>query len=139
MSRFKVGQTVYYGRGEKMKTLVVAKVHKNPLIPVRQYTFEAPNDGWGCGEQSLRDTPDGRDLRLGECFVDDDKVEVPTRINTIASAKRHPIFMDRLEGGLDVGNTFSDSDIFFRPNIKMVRWLKEHANGRLIIDVGCGQ
>jgi len=139
MARFKVGQTVYYGRGDKEKQLVVAKVHKNPLLPIHQYSFEAPNDGWACGEQSLRAKSDDADLRLKDCFVDDHDVLVPTRINTIASAKRHPIFMDRLEGGLDVGGSFSDSDIFFRPNLKMVRWLKEHANGRLIIDVGCGQ
>lgn len=138
MSRFKVGQTVYYGRGEKMKTLVVAKVHKNPLIPVRQYTFEAPNDGWGCGEQSLRKTPDGADLRLRDCFVDDETV-VPTRINTIASAKRNPIMMDRVEQFGDVSKLFGDSDVFFRPDLKLVDWLKKYANGRMIIDVGSGQ
>jgi SAM-dependent methyltransferase len=139
MSRFKVGQTVYSGRGDKMQTLVVAKVHKNPLLPVRQYTFEAPNDGWACGEQSLRATPDGEDLRLRDCFVDDHEEQVPTIINTIASAKRNPIFMDRTSEFGDVSNLFSDSDIFFRPDINFVKWLIAHANGRMIMDIGCGQ
>lgn len=138
-AKFKVGQTVYSGRGDKMQTLVIAKVHKNPLIPIHQYSFEAPNDGWACGEQSLRATPDGRDLKMGECFVDGHDDEVRTRINTLASAKRHPIFMDRLEGGLDVGGLFDDSDVFFRPDITFVKWLIKYANGRIIVDVGSGQ
>jgi hypothetical protein len=137
-ARFKVGQTVFSGRGDKEKKMVVARVIKNPLIPIHQYTFEAPHNGFACGEQSIRAKSDNPDLKLGDCFVDDGS-EVPTMINTIASAKRHPIMMDRLEGGLDVGDLFSDSDIFFRPDLKLCEWLKDHANGRLIMDVGCGQ
>ena len=133
-SRFKKGQTVFMDERE----LVIKKVHKNPLIPIYQYSFEAPNDGFACGEQSLRAKSTDRDLTLSECFVDDGS-EVPTVFNTIASARRHPIMMDRLEGGMDVGELFADSDIFFRPDLKMVRWLKERANGRMIIDVGSGQ
>jgi hypothetical protein len=138
MARFKVGQTVYSGRGDKEKAMVVARVIKNPLIPIHQYTFEAPNDGFACGEQSIRAKPNNPDLTLTECFVDDG-TEVPIIINTIASAKTHPIMMDRLEGGIEVGELFEDSDIFFRPDPKMVKWIKERANGRLILDIGCGQ
>ncbi len=137
-ARFKVGQTVYSGRGDKEKAMVVARVIKNPLIPIHQYTFEAPNDGFACGEQGIRAKSDNPDLSLSECFVDDGS-EVPVAINTIASATRKSIMMDRLEGGMDVGTLFDDSDIFFRPNPKMVRWLKERANGRLILDIGSGQ
>lgn len=138
MARFKVGQTVYSGRGDKEKAMIVARVIKNPLIPIHQYTFEAPNDGFASGEQSIRAKSDNPDLKLRDCFVDDGS-EVPTVINTIASATRKSIMMDRLEGGMDVGTLFDDSDIFFRPNPKMVRWLKERANGRLILDIGSGQ
>jgi hypothetical protein len=138
MARFKVGQTVYSGRGDKEKAMIVARVHKNPLIPIHQYSFEAPNDGFACGEQSIRAKSDNPDLKLRDCFVDDGS-EVPIAINTIASATRKSIMMDRLEGGMDVGKLFEDSDIFFRPDLKMVRWLKERANGRLILDIGSGQ
>jgi len=68
MSRFKVGQTVYMGRGIKLKTLVVKQVFENPLLPIRQYGFEAPNDGFICGEQSIRATINGNDLRVKDCF-----------------------------------------------------------------------
>jgi len=138
MARFKVGQTVYSGRGDNEKKMVVARVIKNPLIPIHQYTFEAPYDGFASGEQSIRAKSDSPDLKLRDCFVDDGS-EVPTRINTIASATRKSIMMDRLEGGMDVGTLFDDSDIFFRPDLKMVKWLKERANGRLIMDIGSGQ
>lgn len=67
MSRFKVGQTVYMDRGDKMRTLVVARVIDNPMIPLYQYSFEAPNGGFACGEQSIRDSVEGRDLRILEC------------------------------------------------------------------------
>lgn len=66
-SRFKVGQTVYSGRGDKLETLVIKKVYQNPLIPVRQYSFE-PLGNVLYGEQSLREDIDGRDLKMGECF-----------------------------------------------------------------------
>lgn len=138
MARFKVGQTVYSGRGDKEKAMVVARVIKNPLIPIHQYTFEAPHDGFACGEQSIRAKSDNPDLKLRDCFVDDGS-EVPTAFNTMASAFRKPIMMDRLESGIDVGSLFSDSDVFFRPDLKLVEWLKNYANGRMIIDVGCGQ
>lgn len=65
-SRFTVGQTVYMGRGEHLKTLVVERVIENPLLPIRQYGFEGV--GFFCGEQSIRKTIDGRDLKIGECF-----------------------------------------------------------------------
>ena len=131
-ARFKKGQTVFMDEQE----LVIERVHKNPLIPVYQYSFIGK--GFACGEQSLRAKKTDRDLTMSECFVDDG-TEVPTVINTIASATRKSIMMDRLEGGIDVGTLFDDSDIFFRPNPKMVRWLKERANGRLILDIGSGQ
>jgi len=139
MARFKVGQTVFMGRGDKERAMVVARVIKNPLIPIHQYTFEAPHDGFACGEQSIRAKSDSPDLKLKDCFVKDHEREVPIRINTIASAMRHPIMMDRLESGHDVGDLFEDSDVFFRPDLNLCKWLKERANGRLIMDIGSGQ
>lgn len=133
MARFKTGQTVYMGRGDKERELIVDRVIKNPLIPIHQYTFEAPNDGFACGEQSIRAKSSNPDLKLRDCFVDEDNV--PTMINTIASACRHPINGDD-EG---FGSAFSDTDVFFRPDREFCKWLKEYANGRLIIDVGSGQ
>lgn len=138
-AKFKKGQTVFYGRGDKEQKLVIARVHKNPLIPIHQYSFEAPNDGWACGEQSLRATSDSADLRLSDCFVDDHDDDIATRFNTIASGKRHPIFMDRNDSGLDATSLFGDADVFFRPSLDMVEWIKERANGRLILDIGSGQ
>ena len=68
MSRFKKGQVVWSGRDEHERELTVARVINNPLIPIRQYTFEAPNDGFACGEQSLRENQDDEDLKLRDCF-----------------------------------------------------------------------
>lgn len=65
-SRFVKGQTVYMGRGDTLKELVVEDVIENPMLPIRQYSFEGK--GFVCGEQSIRATKDGRDLKLGECF-----------------------------------------------------------------------
>lgn len=137
MSRFKKGQTVYMGRGDKMRELVVARVIDNPMLPIYQYSFEAPHDGFACGEQSIRATVDGRDLEISECYKEDEddfENENATRINTIASAKRNPIMMDDIEARL-----FGKANIFFRPNLEFCEWLRDYANGRVIIDVGSGQ
>ena len=117
-ARFKVGQTVYSGRGKNEKAMVVARVIKNPLIPIHQYTFEAPNDGFACGEQSIRANSENPDLELSECFVDDGS-EVPTVFNTIASATRKSIMMDRLEGGFEVGDLFKSLTII-KPDKKVI-------------------
>ena len=68
--RFTAGQTVYMNRGDNLRTLVVKAAHKNPLIPIRQYEFEAPNDGFLYGEQSIRKTIGGKDLKMRDCFVE---------------------------------------------------------------------
>lgn len=135
MARFKVGQKVWMGRGEHLRELVVAKVHKNPLIPIHQYTFEAPNDGFACGEQSIRATKNGRDLKLSECFVDDQEAEF--RINTIASAKRHII--DEQMEGFPKMKAFENTRVRFKPSMQMCSWIKDYANGRLIMHVDSGQ
>lgn len=152
MSKYKIGQTVYMGRGENMRELVVADVIDNPMLPVFQYSFEPPNDGFACGEQSIRDTPDGRSYTIGESFKTYDGSEsepdfsfdeASARINTMASGKRHPIMMDNLQIGAaasDVASiVFASSNVFFRPDLVFCKWLKKYANGRLVIDVGAGQ
>lgn len=137
MARFKKGQTVWYGRGKFEKELIIERVHKNPLLPIHQYTFEAPNNGWACGEQSLRDTQDGRDLTLRECMVDDKEMEF--RVNTLANAMRN--IVGERESGLRLSNIsmFDSIRVDFRPNIEMCNWLKEYANGRLIFHIDSGQ
>lgn len=139
MSRFQPGDKVWKGRGEFAKQITVAKVHDNPMLPVFQYSFEAPNDGFLCGEQSLRWNEDDPDFRLRDCWKEqyEDQVskEVSTRINTITSGMMQTIDMD--DFGLSM--SFEDSDIFFKPNLEMVDWLVEYANDRLIVDVGSGQ
>lgn len=133
MSRFKKDQTVYSGRGDKLQTLVIARVHKNPMLPIHQYAFKPPNDGYLVGEQSIRGTIDGKDLTLGECMIENN--EIATRVNTIMSAKRNTVRFD--EHGVE--DIFNDCNLFFRPDIEFCEWLKEYAGERLIIDVGSGQ
>ncbi len=135
MARFKVGQTVYMGRGDKMRKMVVAKVIDNPLIPIYQYSFEAPHNGFACGEQSIRKTEHGKDLTLRECFKKNADKENASRVNTITSALRETIDF----GGFGVANTFSNCDLRFKPDLKLTQWLVNYANGRLMIDVGSGQ
>lgn len=135
MSRFSKGQTVWMGRGNHQREMVVAKVHNNSFLPILQYSFEAPHDGFVCGEQSIRDTADGADLRIRDCFKDDHKKETAIRINTIASAKRHVIDAEPFA----LENVFSDTQVDFKPDLKLCKWLTNYANGKLIIHVGSGQ
>lgn len=139
MSRFKLGQTVYMDRGDKMRTLVVAKVHKNPMIPIRQYSFEAPHDGFLCGEQSIRATKDGPDLKLKECFVDDDVKVVDSRVMTLASATRTLIEESHPDVNLPNLRAFDSFRVGFKPSLEMCEWLRDYANDRLIIHVDSGQ
>lgn len=132
MSRFIVGQKVWYGRGKHERQYVVARVIDNPLIPVYQYSFEAPHSGFACGEQSLRENQHDRDLKISECYKEDFEKDVETKINTIASALRTPVSLS--EYGVN-----SDIDVLFKPDLLMTDWIINHANGRLIIDVGSGQ
>jgi hypothetical protein len=137
MSRFTVGQTVWSGRGSKIREMVVDKVHKNPRIPIHQYSFKAPFDGFFCGEQSIRATKDGRDLTLSECFVKDK--EADTRVNTIASALRTEVSEQNSMINLPKMSTFDSFRVDFKPSLEMCEWLKEYADGRVIIHVGSGQ
>lgn len=132
MARFKVGQTVYSGRGDKLREMVVARVHKNPLLPIHQYTFEPPYDGFACGEQSIRGHKYGEDLEMKDCFVED---RTAVAINTIMSAKRNTARMEQF----GVERIFDDCNLFFRPDLIFCEWLRDYANGRVIIDVGSGQ
>jgi len=134
MSRFIKGDKVYMGRGDKMRTMIVDRVIDNPMLPVYQYKFEAPHDGFACGEQSIRATPDGRDLKISECYKDQYEEDVDTHYNTIANG-----FSQKIDA-TDLGfPQTAFTNLFFKPDLILVRWLKEYANGRMIIDVGCGQ
>lgn len=139
MSRFKKGQTVWKGRGEKARKMIVAKAHNNPLIPVYQYTFEAPYDGFACGEQSLRSTEHGPDLKMRDCFKKDHAKENASRVNTIASALRQVVSEET--SGLRIPNlsTFDNFRVDFKPDLKLTKWLTHYANGRMFIHVGSGQ
>ena len=65
--RYKKGQTVIYVKGGEEVEIVIERVVDNPLVPIFQYGFEAPNDGFVCGEQDIR-AVDGRWYTLGECI-----------------------------------------------------------------------
>ena len=142
MSRFKVGETVYMGRGQYQKELIVAKVIDNPLLPIFQYSFEAPNDGFACGEQSLRKRPNDSDLKISQCYKENYSKENVTRVNTIGSALRRVI--DEESSGLfdsetPTLKTFDDFRVDFRPDLRLVKWLVKYADNRLIVHVGSGQ
>jgi hypothetical protein len=66
-SRYSKGQTIKTVRGGEEVEMVIKVVRNNPLIPITQYGFEAPNDGFLCGEQDVR-ALDGRYYTLGECI-----------------------------------------------------------------------
>lgn len=143
MSRFEKGDTVYTGRGDKMQMLVVERVIDNPMLPVFQYSFEAPHNGWACGEQSLRETPDGVDLKMRDCYKEHYENDNDTRINTIASALRQVVSEE--SNGLLAGEVIPKLSIMdsvrvdFMPSLQMTKWIAKYANGRLIIHVGSGQ
>jgi SAM-dependent methyltransferase len=124
MSRFKPGDIVYMGRGDKLQTLTVKKVIDNPMVLVYQYAFEEV--GFACGEQSIRGTIDGPDLKLSECY----KNQLPKATSMIVTVAN------------SFGKTFEtkvEGVVLFKPDLVMTKWLAEYAKGRLIIDVGCGQ
>jgi hypothetical protein len=128
-SRFKVGQKVYMGRFENLRSLTVKEVIDNPLLSMYQYAFEEVS--FVCGEYSIRAKIDGRDLKIGECL----KNEAPSielTVNTVANG------FDKL---FDVDQNFGG--IFFKPPFKpdilFVHWLIAYAGDRMIVDVGCGQ
>lgn len=139
MSRFKKGDTVWMGRGENERKMVVAKVINNPMLPVYQYSFEPPHDGFACGEQSIRAEQWDEDLKISDCYKDEeDEIseddEAATRINTSAMMTRTPIDLS-IHG---VSNSMPGG-LFFKPNLIFTEWLAKYANGRVIVDVGAGQ
>jgi hypothetical protein len=122
-----------------MKTLIVAKVIDNPNIPLYQYSFEAPNDGWACGEQSIRATANGRDLKISECFKENHIKDNTTKVNTIASAMRN--IVGEAESGLDIPKlkAFDNFRVDFKPNLKLAESIVNYAQGKVIVHVGSGQ
>lgn len=128
MSRFKVGQTVYFG--DECRKLTVKRVVDNALLPVYQYGFEEV--GFICGEQSLKAHPDDPKLSISDCFKDQYEDDVITQYNTTANGM-----------GVSIdGNEIDYSgftSLFFKPDLIFVKWLVKYANGRQIIDVGAGQ
>lgn len=141
MGRFEKGDTVWYGRGEHAKEMVIARVIDNHLLPIYQYSFEPPHDGFACGEISIREEEHGPDLKMADCYKDEEEdidsassIEAATRINTTAMMTRQPVRLDDfgVEGAMP-GN------LFFRPDIKFVEWIKDYADGRVIMDIRAGQ
>lgn len=127
MSLYKVGDIAYLGD----KEVTIARVIDNPMLPVYQYSFEPPHDGYACAAGSLSNSPGGPTHNM----FDDEKQDgldedafVQTKINTAAYVGKHIIKEEVL--GVDV---------FFRPDIEFCTWLEDYANGRMVVDVGCGQ
>lgn len=125
------------GRGHNMQMLTVKAVIDNPAIPVYQYSFEEVD--YKCGEQSLRSEPDGPDLKISDCPKDtsEDDFEFDSnaaRINTASMMLRSPI--DLGEAGIA---NIMPGNIFFKPSFEMVKWIKNYAGDRLIMDIGAGQ
>lgn len=135
MSRFKKGQTVYMGRGNKMQTLVVERVHKNPLLPIHQYTFVEHN--FACGEQSIRATKNGKDLKLSDCFVEDNEMEF--KIHTLASASKRKLNEEDAEIGLPKLKLWDSVRVDFKPSLGMCEWIRDYANSRIIFHIDSGQ
>lgn len=59
-------------------------------------------------------------------------------MNTMASSMRQSIDGSQSGYGEDIARMVGSS-LFFKPSRKMVKWLIEYADGRMIIDVGAGQ
>lgn len=127
-SKFKKGQKVIFND----KQVVIDKVIKNPLLPIHQYTFLPPNDGFAVGEQSIKLNLHDPDLSLSDCFFYDDSL---AKVNTMANIHNKRVMSE----DFGLGSVLPKLTVFFKPSLEYVEWLVEYANGRLIIDVGCGQ
>lgn len=108
------------------KKLIVKSVVDNPLIPVYQYTFEGTNIA--CAVNLLSDYLGGPNGMLSEDQKTDPKEDMDTIINTGSILQRTIVEQPEIR-----------ISVFFKPNLDFVDWIKEYANGRLIMDVGCGQ
>lgn len=127
MSKYKKGDVVYQGE----TPMTVAEVIDTPSLPVYRYRFEPPHDGFVCACNSFSEVPGGptggmlADLKQN---IEETEAVVKTIVNSVASAKQVII------EGPELG-----SNVFFQPDFEFVHWLTDYADGRMIMDVGCGQ
>lgn len=127
--RFKVGQTVYMGRDDKMKTLVIESIRDIESINLYQYFFE--NTNMGVGEHMLRDSVDGEDLTLIGC-VNKTTEELDNQTRTTVNTFGYTSGFTN-----DMNNELYTS-VFFKPNLEFCEWLVEYAGDRMIFEIGVG-
>lgn len=130
-ARFDKDDVVYldFGRGEVEGPFTVKSRSLNPLTRIFMYSFKEKGN-MSCGEMYLKSEPDGEKLSL------DDVLHEPTegQLNILEGISSNGESI--MEGMRFPSNALGT--LFFRPYKEMIKWLVEYANGRLIIDVGCG-
>lgn len=134
MSLYKVGDTAYIDDAE----VIVDGVHTHPMIPCYRYTFEPPHDGFACACNILSATPGGPKHRLSEDYVDDDMDEADFEESVDQAVNSHLNALAAGMGGI-IEEEALGAHVFFKPSIGFCDWLTKYADGRMILDVGCGQ
>jgi len=124
VSEFKVGDKVTNEYGEE---LTVSRVTFQMLTRVYMYQFEG--QGFACSALGMRKVGDDHVYKIGEI------VQLNRSADNILDE------MLQSQGKLNGTRDFMGKDYaleFFQPDNTYVEWIRDYANGRVIIDVGTG-
>jgi hypothetical protein len=129
---FKIGDKVYAPKiwGDDLVTISGMR----STIVMNMYSFVEKDAS--LGEIYLKYDLEDDDLSISDCVPNQD--EVDGRLNSVG-AYHKPLGGE--ETPMDMVKAVSPNlagTVFFQPNNKMIDWLIEYADGRLIIDVGAG-
>jgi hypothetical protein len=131
-ARFKKGEKVYLEFSGKCdgKLYTINRVHFQLLTTVFMYGFEESEIC--CAEMYLKRKMTDKPLKLG------DILHGPTERTNELYEEGWSTKLGRVTA--DGVRSYSGklSMMFFRPDQEFLKWIVEYANGRIIIDIGCG-
>lgn len=112
----------------------IEKATFNKMSGVFMYQFK--DKGFACGEMYLKKQPTDKKLSIDETvhisIGQSNMLEMLKSPNPISDALRN-------QGGRQASHSDGTHGIvFFQPDDNFVSWIKKYANGRIILDVGCG-
>lgn len=115
-----------FSDGETLGPYTIKKAHFNRLTTVFMYSFHETTIC--CAECYLKENFDDEPKKFTEVMHFKDQLGIASEGIVGGNIALSGARMPSGNAGL----------LFFRPDDQMIQWLKEYANGRIIIDVGCG-
>lgn len=132
--KFKNGQSVFleFSNGDIQGPYIVKSSYFQSLTRIYMYSFEETSI---CvGEIYLKDKKKDKKLSYSECIHDNNENK-----HSAFSALDDFLATDGRVLADGVTTITNNLDLmFFRPDNNFIKWLVEYANGRIIVDVGCG-